>query len=134
MTNLLPSVLSFVIRAFHGKYLGVGNYIRIQNGLLRWHPGLRRLGSYCTYSRFLLFVETCYAELPPNFFHPTEAKCPLVSGHYLNGVTTNIYSFLANNTITMFKLSDLSQDVQGDISPLRKPDLHCTPSGSTTLR
>jgi len=82
--------LSFVIGAFQGQYLGVGNYIRIQNGLLRWHPGLRLLDSYGTYSRFLLFLETCHAELPPNFFHPTEAKCPWVSEHSLNAVTTNI--------------------------------------------
>lgn len=86
----LFAFLSLVIGAFHGQYLGVGNFIRIQNGLLRWHHGLRVLGSYCTYSRFLLFLETCQAELPPNFFHPTEAKCPWVSEHSLNGVTTNI--------------------------------------------
>ena len=123
-----------MIGAFQGQYLGVGNYIRIQNGPLRWHPELRLLESYCTYSRFLLFLETGHAELPPNFFHPTEPKCPWLSEHSLNGVTTNIYSFLANNTVIMFKLSDLSQDVLGDISPLRKPHLHCTPSGSIALR
>ena len=61
-----------MIGAFQRQYLGAGNYIRIQSSLLSWHSGLGLCDSYCTFTRFLLFLETCHAD--KNFFHSTLAK------------------------------------------------------------